>query len=192
MTDEHGIRVVLLRGVNVSGHRKLAMADFRAMLTDLGFGGVATYIQSGNAVVDGGPADAAGAIETGLAERFGLTDVPIIVRTLDQLLRARATSAEHAPPPTDDDGGAHAKLTHVVFLAAAPPPQRRGSLDADAFGADRFELDIHGGVADLHVSYAVGAGSSKLTTDRIERAYGVSATGRNMNTVARLIDMASA
>lgn len=44
--------VVQLRGVNVGGSGRLAMADLRALLEDLGGTGVRTYLQSGNAVLD--------------------------------------------------------------------------------------------------------------------------------------------
>src|SRR5262249_21651827 len=42
---------VFLRGVNVGGRGELAMADLRDALEAAGFGDVATYLQSGNAVV---------------------------------------------------------------------------------------------------------------------------------------------
>ena len=40
--------VALLRGINVGGRNKLAMADLRKVVESLGHGDVATYIQSGN------------------------------------------------------------------------------------------------------------------------------------------------
>ena len=42
--------VALLRGINVGGRNKVAMADLRAVMTSLGYTEVATYIQSGNVV----------------------------------------------------------------------------------------------------------------------------------------------
>jgi len=42
--------VVLLRGVNVGGAKRVPMAQFRALLSDLGYGGVGTLLNSGNAV----------------------------------------------------------------------------------------------------------------------------------------------
>jgi uncharacterized protein (DUF1697 family) len=45
--------VALLRGVNVGAHNRIAMPDLRAALQDIGCAGVRTYLQSGNAVVDG-------------------------------------------------------------------------------------------------------------------------------------------
>ncbi|WP_236567896.1 MULTISPECIES: DUF1697 domain-containing protein [unclassified Nocardiopsis] len=42
--------VALLRGINVGGHRHVAMADLRALPGGLGYGDVSTSVQSGNAV----------------------------------------------------------------------------------------------------------------------------------------------
>ncbi|HET6187043.1 MAG TPA: DUF1697 domain-containing protein, partial [Trebonia sp.] len=40
--------VALLRGINLAGRNKVAMADLRALVTELGHADVSTYIQSGN------------------------------------------------------------------------------------------------------------------------------------------------
>ncbi|NNK19064.1 MAG: DUF1697 domain-containing protein [Maribacter sp.] len=42
--------IALLRGINVGGHKKIKMADFRLLLKGLGYKEVLTYIQSGNVV----------------------------------------------------------------------------------------------------------------------------------------------
>lgn len=42
--------VALLRGINVGGRNRVAMADLRDVVTGLGHAEVATYIQSGNVV----------------------------------------------------------------------------------------------------------------------------------------------
>ena len=70
--------VLLLRGVNVGGRHRLAMADFRILLDSLGFQGVATHIQSGNAVFRA-PAD------PDLAQRIGaaITRQSLVDRVLD-------------------------------------------------------------------------------------------------------------
>ncbi|MFL5684690.1 MAG: DUF1697 domain-containing protein [Chloroflexota bacterium] len=43
--------LVLFRGINVGGKNKVPMAELKALLTELGFEDVRTYIQSGNAVL---------------------------------------------------------------------------------------------------------------------------------------------
>ena len=42
--------ITLLRGINVSGQKKIKMADLRTLLTESGLQAVSTYIQSGNLV----------------------------------------------------------------------------------------------------------------------------------------------
>src|ERR1017187_5290640 len=73
----------LLRGINVGGNRKVAMADLRELLAGLGYDAVTTYLQSGNAVFStagSSPAALAAAIEERVAERFG-APVRVIIRT---------------------------------------------------------------------------------------------------------------
>ena len=43
--------LVLFRGINVGGKNKVPMAELKALLTELGFQDVRTYIQSGNAIL---------------------------------------------------------------------------------------------------------------------------------------------
>ncbi len=42
--------IALLRGVNVGGHGKVAMADLKTMLADMGFAEPRSLLQSGNLV----------------------------------------------------------------------------------------------------------------------------------------------
>jgi uncharacterized protein (DUF1697 family) len=186
-------RIVLLRGINVGGHRKVPMVDLRAALTDAGFDSVRTYIQSGNVIVEGGPATertTEALVRRVVADRFDLDDVGVIALSRDRLERATGFSRA-AFPIGDADMNDHARRVHIVFLGELPAPTRRASLDPVEFRPDRFILDIHDGEAELHVDYAVGAGSSKLTVDRIERALGVRATARNLNTADRLVALAA-
>src|SRR5687767_12125183 len=79
-----GRMVALLRAVNVGG-RKLPMAELRAHCAELGWQGVATYIQSGNVVFDADctAAEAEAALETRIKQAYGY-DAPTIVRTAAQ------------------------------------------------------------------------------------------------------------
>jgi uncharacterized protein (DUF1697 family) len=78
---------VLLRGVNVGKGNRLPMADFRAALESLGYTGVRTLLNSGNAVFSGpgrSPAAHAQAIRDALRSRCGL-EPPVIVKSARQL-----------------------------------------------------------------------------------------------------------
>ncbi len=183
--------IVLLRGINVGGHRKVPMAELRDGLEAAGFESVQTYIQSGNVIVDGGSSDRAeieARVREVLADRFDLDDVSVIAMDRGRMETARDAS-EREFPRSGGDADQHDRFTHVVFLHSAPSDERRQAIDADTYAPDRFVLDVHDGVGELHVAYDAGAGASKLTLDVIERAFGVRATARNLRTVDRLLAM---
>lgn len=80
--------VALLRGINVGTAKRVAMADLRQLMQDLGFSDVRTLLNSGNAVFEsnkGTTATYAKAIESGINKRFGFS-APTIVLDEHQLL----------------------------------------------------------------------------------------------------------
>lgn len=88
--------VLLLRAVNLGSRNKLAMADLRALLTDLGHGGVRTFLNSGNATFTSSKRSAKGLateVEQALATQLGLS-VRVCVRTADEI----AAAVEGVPP----------------------------------------------------------------------------------------------
>lgn len=180
------IWVGLLRGVNVGRGNRLPMADFRTSVAGLGYTDVATYVQSGNVVFrDGrdavGEADEAtiaARLRAVLADSHGLS-VPVVVRTAAELA---AIDGSHPL----DDGTVDPKLLHVAFLSGAPAPADIDRIDATEWLPDRWVLEGR----HLFLAYPNGSARSKMTIDRFERAWGVTATARNLNTVARLVAMA--
>lgn len=79
--------VALLRGINVGGNNPVPMPALRETVAALGARDVATYIQSGNVLFDGGDAGASTwveRLEAALAERFGY-QARVAVRSHAQL-----------------------------------------------------------------------------------------------------------
>jgi len=79
--------VALLRGVNVGKAKRVPMADFRALLGELGYTDVATLLNSGNAVFrasTGTPAKHAAEIASAIAARLEV-EVPVIVKSAKEL-----------------------------------------------------------------------------------------------------------
>lgn len=79
--------VALLRGVNVGKAKRVLMADFRALLGELGYTDVATLLNSGNAVFrasTGTPAKHAAEIASAIAARLEV-EVPVIVKSAKEL-----------------------------------------------------------------------------------------------------------
>jgi uncharacterized protein (DUF1697 family) len=104
--------VVLLRGVNVGKGNRVPMADFRALLEGLGFTGVRTLLNSGNAVfASSGRAAArhAAAIGEAITRTFGFT-VSVMVKSAAEF--AAAVQGNPSPP---------AEAAHSRFLVAFGP-----------------------------------------------------------------------
>jgi uncharacterized protein (DUF1697 family) len=172
--------VVLLRGVNVGGANRLAMADLRAVVTSLGHTDVTTYIQSGNIVLTSPEQDRwllAAEICAGIERAHGLV-VSAVLRTPGELSGALAVN-----PFADVAEGFRGLIT---FLSETPKPADAATLEPDRFVPDRFELRG----AELYMHYPNGAGRSKMTLDYFEKRLHVRGTARNLNTVAKLIALA--
>ncbi len=79
--------LALLRGINVGGNNLIPMAALRAWFEEAGATNVATYIQSGNVLFDGGRTGASRwseIAEAGLSSRFGYT-ARVVVRSEPEL-----------------------------------------------------------------------------------------------------------
>lgn len=167
--------VALLRGVNVGGANRLAMADLRAIAGDLGWRDAATYVASGNLMFAAeGRADVlATTLHDALVERLAL-DVSVIVREGADL-KADLVACPYEP---EDD-----RQVHLFFLFGTPSPDH--SLLADLKRPDEA-LTIGERTAWLHTPG--GFGRSKLA-ERVTRVLGCDATGRNLRTVRALVKM---
>jgi len=119
---------LLLRGINLVRHNRIAMAELRRVLEGAGLAGVQTYIQSGNVLVDSAPEDLAEAgppaaaaradligarAEQALA-RHGLKNVSVTALAWDRLQEL----AEGAPWPEFDPG---AERAIGIFLREPTP-----------------------------------------------------------------------
>ncbi|RIQ36713.1 DUF1697 domain-containing protein [Jiangella rhizosphaerae] len=171
--------VALLRGINVGGKKKVAMADLRALVAGVGHTDVATYINSGNVVFTSGTPDAGrdeleAAIERAIEAELGL-EVAVLVRTHDEL--AAAVDAN----PFPDAVPARLLLT---FLRDEPAAGAYAAAERVRSGADEFR--VVGTTLYLHCPD--GIGRSKLA-EALGRVKGPVGTARNLGTVRKLIDL---
>jgi uncharacterized protein (DUF1697 family) len=164
--------VALLRAVNVGGTGKLPMTELKSMCSDAGFAEVETYIASGNVVFasKAGPARIKAELEARLLAHLG-KPMGVMVRTAAEMLAVlRANPFPEADP----------KHTYAIFLDERPP---RDALD-QAVGQTVERMAL--GKREIFVHYANGMGRSKLRIPAAKLG-----TARNMNTIAKLADMAS-
>ncbi len=162
--------VALLRGINL-GKRQLRMEDLRRIAIELGLGSPKTYIASGNLLFtsDQGEKALKRELELRLAEHMGAA-VGVMIRTAKEM----AQVAKANPFPEEP-----ANKVVAIFLDEAPP--------ADAAGQTKNMAgeQIAIGKREIYVHYPDGQGRSRLAIP----AAGTG-TARNMNTVAKLAEMA--
>jgi len=188
--------VALLRGINLGGKNKVAMADLRGVVAGLGHADVSTYIQSGNVLFSVVPADAAdtAALAAGLTEAISVglgVSAPVVVVSRDEL--AGVIAANPFPLPSEADP----KRVHAVVLSEPPGAALAGKLDAAvaraaAKGA-RDELATVGRTLYLHTPGGFGNSDLSAAVLRIVSAphAGVTGTARNWATVNKLFELAS-
>jgi uncharacterized protein (DUF1697 family) len=173
----------LLRGINVSGRKRVPMAELRELLSRLGYGDVRTYLQSGNAVFTSPVADGdnalAAALEQAVEERFGFT-VDCVVRD-GGYLRAVADACPY--PAATLEG----RQLHATFFSEPVGPERLATLDPAGYLPEEFRL----GDRVLYLYAPDGLGRSRLGAALAAPALfrGVTATSRNWNTVVKLVEL---
>lgn len=166
--------VALLRGINVGTAKRVAMADLRALLADLGLTDVHTLLNSGNAVFTADDGEHATAITAAIAERMGL-DVRCVVRTGDEL---RAVIDRHPLADIADNGS----RMMAFFLSAAPDPALLAAHDPVALDPEHTRL----GDQVIYQWCPGGLLSAPPVGTFAEKRLGVAVTGRNWNTVTKL------
>lgn len=167
------VYILLFRGVG--GATQLPTAPLRVALTAAGFDKVATYINSGNAIVRSrlGEAKVVGSIAEICRREFGF-DKAIYAIALTDWDRLVANN----PFPTKTDPG---NLLHAAWLERTPLPDNFAALQALAVNGDLF--GVVDNVAYLHTPN--GFSKSKLA-ERFDKGIGVPNTARNWNSVLKL------
>ena len=176
------VAISMLRGINVGGHKSIKMEALRAMYESLGLRDAQTYVQSGNVVFRTAVRDLASLakrIESKIEQTFGFRPA-VIIRTPSEL---RETIRKN--PFARRSGLEPGKLV-VTFLVADPSPEARTKMLS--LTADPEELRIEG--REVFVYYPNGMGRSKLSAALVEKTLKTPGTGRNWNTVTKLLEMA--
>lgn len=172
--------VALLRGINVGGNKKVAMADLRALLSGLGYTDVRTHLQSGNAVLTSprrDPRQLAGAIEKGIKDRLGIT-VRCLVRNRDEL-RAVVDGNPFADVATDGS------RMLALFLSERLDPKRLAANDPRELAPEQIRL----GDRVIYQWCPNGVLEAPAASAFVEKRLKLTVTARNWNTVVKLAEM---
>jgi len=181
--------IALLRGINLGGHNKVAMADLREIMTSLGHTDVATYIQSGNVVFSTGETDTVAlgtAIEKAVEERTGVRSGVLVLSSADLAQIARDNPYQDEP---------NLRAVHVVFLPAEPAPDMIASVaEVQEKVAQKGSPDTAryvGWALFLHTPESFGRSELATLLTRAGRPLSSQGAGtaRNVATVRKLLDM---
>ena len=174
--------ISMLRGVNLAGRNKIKMEVLRELYLSLKLEDAATFIQSGNVVFRTKERNLGAVgkrIGDGIEKSFGFRP-EVILRTAEEMrgVIARNPFAERKDVEPN-------KLL-VWFLAGDPGDEARAKVAA--IKADPEELRADG--RELFIYFTIGMARPKLSMAAVERALKVSGTGRNWNSVLKLMEMA--
>jgi uncharacterized protein (DUF1697 family) len=174
--------ISVLRGINVSGHKKIKMADLKILYESLGFNNIVTYIQSGNVLFDSDKTDSdllKSTIEKAIESQYDFF-VPVIIRTEDdfaELIRINPFS----PNDIQEEG------TKVLVTFLSEPAAGNSSQLLEKYRAASESVNIRENHIYLHCPE--GYGKTKLSNNLIEKKLHTEATTRNWKTVLKLYEL---
>jgi len=164
--------IVLLRGINVGGKNLIPMKELVEVLKEHDYQNIKSYIQSGNIVLQSQklPDDIASIIQ----RRFGIE--PLVYVLEEPEFNAAIENNPYRSPKGKD--------IHFYFCEDKP---KIDTLKVERYKSGSEEFHLDGKVVYLYAPD--GIGRSKLVAN-MESCLGVSATGRNLNTIYKLQQMA--
>ena len=170
--------IALLRGINVSGQKKIIMAELRALLAKLSLQDIRTYIQSGNVIFESKntPKIIRTNLQQTIHKQYGF-EVPVTV-----FKQSFLTQVIKENPFLIKDPNLDIKMLYVAFLAEKPSLEHLEILKEKYKGEDEFILSEK----VVYLYYKNGASRTKLTNNYLENHLKVSATSRNWKTTLKL------
>lgn len=171
-----GRHVALIRGINVGRAKRVAMADLRGLLAELGYREVQTLLNSGNVVFSAGrekPSRIAKRIEGAMRDALGVTAAVTVL-----------TAAEFATVLEENSLGKVAKDPARFLVAFCNDATRLKQLEPLTRQDWRPEALAVGSVS-AYLWCASGILESRLA-EAVGRVLGESTTARNWTTVTKI------
>jgi uncharacterized protein (DUF1697 family) len=173
--------VALLRGINVSGQKKIKMSGLKVLFEDLSFTNIETYIQSGNVLFNcstNSKKVIGDKIKRGIASKFGY-QVHVIIKTPDELGYALKNNAFLKSKTKD------LEKIYFTFLSEVPSQEKIQKLKEVDSSSEKYILDG----TTIYLFFPSGYGKAKMNNNFFEKKLNVFATTRNYKTVKTLFEM---
>jgi len=176
--------ISILRGINVSGQKKIKMLDLKLLYESLGFKRVVTYIQSGNVIFETSAKNKSSIktlIEDAIEKKYKF-HVPVEIRT-NKEIRSIIKNSPFGDIDLTEDG----TKVLVTFLDVKPAKERVSTVLSYVVSPEK--LVVNG--TEVYLYCPNGYGKSKLSNIFLESKLGVQATTRNWKSVHKLYELSA-
>ena len=171
--------IALLRGINVSGQKKITMAELKVIFEKLNFENVRTYIQSGNVIFEStktNETDLATKTNAEILKHYGF-DVPTLVLTSSYIKRVLKNNPWNKDKNTDQ--------MYFTFLHKIPTEEYIELVSNISHPPEEFVID-----KDVIYFYSPnGYGRAKMNNNFFENKLKVKATTRNWKTLNKILEI---
>jgi uncharacterized protein (DUF1697 family) len=176
------IYIALLRGINVSGQKKIKMVDLKVHLEALGYEQIQTYIQSGNVIFCIQEIEQEVLAEQ-ISDKIKLVygfEVPVLVKTLEQLKEVVKNN------PFTEERYHQDQQIYMTILGAVPLVENLQKLEGVNYPNEEHHIDE----TTIYFFSSQGYGRAKMNNNFFENKLKVRATTRNWKTINQLIKIA--
>ena len=174
--------ISLLRGINVSGQKKIKMDDLKSLYEKIGLQDVVTYIQSGNVIFSSdnkSKPDLCTLIEKAIEKKYKF-HVPVEIRTHRELSNI-VKNCPFGSVDLEQDG----TKVLVTFLSSKPLKDKLAKALETVAASEKLVL----AGKEVYLYCLNGYGKSKLSNTFLEKTLGVGATTRNWKSVNQLYEL---
>jgi uncharacterized protein (DUF1697 family) len=174
--------IAMLRAVNVAGHNKIKMEELRAVCKTLKLRDACTYVQSGNLIFKTDERDLvllAKRLQDAIERKFGFRPGTVL-RTAPEMRQVIARN------PFAKRRGVEPNRLLVTFLAGEPAPEAREKAAQLDTSPEELRMDRR----EVYIYYPNGMARPKVSWASIERILKTSGTGRNWNSVTKMLEIA--
>ena len=177
--------IALIRGINVSGHKKIKMAELKCLFESLNLCNVQTYIQSGNVIFQA-PVQSQGTLASliqGAIQAQYSFEVPVLVFNKNEF----NTIHDNIPLKIFNVSDLAKEGTKVCISFLSKQPEQSAIDKLLTYVVAPEQLIIKNQVAYLYCPN--GYGITKLSNNFIENKLKVNVTTRNWKSVVKIQEM---
>ncbi len=175
--------ISILRGINVSGQKKIKMADLKSLYENMGFQDVQTYIQSGNVIFKTNITkknEIRQKIQLKIKEHYNFS-VPVLILNIGEL------NAVFLNNPFLNKRKEDISKLHVTFLDEKPKVELVREIENLQSASDEFIVSEK----TIYVFCPNGYGRTKLNNTFFEKKLKTTATTRNWKTICKLVELSN-